>query len=73
MMSIVVLKGGTLPERPSRGLKSTRSGEPDPAKTQTLHRFGPSVLTPEKPNLPPFGRPPVRRGDNLSAQRHDGE
>ncbi|HNI61496.1 MAG TPA: cell division protein FtsH, partial [Pseudomonadota bacterium] len=43
----LVLKGGTLPERPPRGLKSTRS-EPTPAKTQTPPLLGPSVLTPEK-------------------------
>ena len=43
----IVLKGGTLPERPSRGLKSTRS-EAQPAKVPAPPILGPSVLTPEK-------------------------
>jgi cell division protease FtsH len=43
----VVFKGGTLPERPSRLLKSTR---PDVASTKapTAPLLGPPVLTPEK-------------------------
>ncbi len=43
----VVLKGGTLPERPSRGLKSTRT-EATAAKAPTAPLLGPPVLTPEK-------------------------
>jgi len=44
----VVLKGGTLPERPpARGLKSTRT-EPAATKSAAPPILGPSVLTPEK-------------------------
>jgi cell division protease FtsH len=43
----IVLKGGTLPERPSRVLKSTRS-EAQPAKVPAPPILGPTVLTPEK-------------------------
>ena len=43
----VVLKGGTLPERPSRGLKSTRT-EAATTKTPAAPLLGPPVLTAEK-------------------------
>jgi cell division protease FtsH len=43
----VVLKGGTLPERPSRGLKSTRT-EAATTKAPAAPLLGPPVLTAEK-------------------------
>lgn len=43
----VVLKGGTLPERPSRGLKSTRT-EAATTKVPAAPLLGPPVLTAEK-------------------------
>ncbi len=43
----VVFKGGTLPERPSRLLKSTRT-EAAATKAPTAPLLGPPVLTPEK-------------------------